>query len=835
LVALTGCPADDFVADGGSGNETDTGYIDPSPDDPLDGEGSEPPGSPNPDANWVPALALGNGLVHDSRFDLDAGPRTKVYTDAQLSAGVDWAEFVSEHAAKIAVGFRPTQVDADYDLSLSGRSTELRVTDRAVYVSDDDANYKTETKTYVFGSPTEERNSLPPGPWTGNTVRRPTAIDTFSLGTKVGATIVWTYDANPVPWRLIVGEPQAVFEQTVETLRGQGYRPISLASRQRLDQLEYAAIFVADGVPRDDWRVTLGAWSSPLSQAYDNQWASGFYPSQRSFADGTGTGTTARHNVIWTRRQPGLKVQVRQNLDQTLFEQEDAYWRVRGYHLESANIYRNFAQTRRFHGVWVQYDPYLRWQGTAWDETDETYVKRYKPLHDQVIQSMTLAGSNIEGEAFRPSATLHVFEGSNLVLNRAYTYAPATYPDTPENAPFALASVSKSITAAAVVREMAIQGLPLTTAFWVLIGVSPFPSQTAVPSVEDVLRNLGGFAVGPTSYADHSAIESAGYGTFPISATEMIAYAEGEELFLPDAEADNQYWNEERYLEGLWVYSNVGFTFLGEVVRVLSGDSYQAYVQQHFLSPTVGVEGIYPAPGHRYLDRGLTPAGLRSYLSQTGHAYRAETGNLENPTPAPLHHSEPTPAPLVGSFKDQSTNWSINVGEPDDNAPRTATVERHAGQMHMGSAPLAAGGWVGHGEALGRLVRDLAVGGTTMPTTVAAQMWSPSFWVPATGRGAGWQYGLGWYARGNWVAMAGGSRGSSAIVLYNLQYDFTVVYLTNVLGHAMNDFINPLLESSTDEFSTNANPTSILGGEFPCVDITDAPNNECRLLPGAAY
>jgi hypothetical protein len=186
-----------------------------------------------------------------------------------------------------------------------------------------------------------------------------------------------------------------------------------------------------------------------------------------------------------------------------------------------------------YDAIWVQHDPYMRWQGTAWDEADPLYVRRYGPLHEQAMQAMTVAGTSKEGDYFRPSATLHIFEGANLVLSRAYTYAPAIYPDTPVNAPMAAASVAKSITAAAVVRELGNQGLPLTMPFWTAVGVSPFPSNTAVPTVLDVLRNLGGFSSTGINfgYYDHQLVANSGYGPLPISGEAMFNYAVGEDLF----------------------------------------------------------------------------------------------------------------------------------------------------------------------------------------------------------------------------------------------------------------------------------------------------------------
>jgi CubicO group peptidase (beta-lactamase class C family) len=855
-LVLAGCTDDGTIATD-DGDDTGTGYVEPSPYDPLDGEGSDPPGDPDEGATWAPAEALGSGLVHDSRYDLEASEHTKVFTGAELNAGVDWATgFVTEHAAKVSVGFRPVQVDGFYDLVPLGTNDdgtptfELSVTDRSVYLSDDDANYKTVTKTYVFGNPEQERDSLPSYGSGRDGGPRPTAIDTFSIDADtppVGTTIVWTYDANPVPWRLIVGESQAEFGQTVENLRGQGYRPISIASRRRLGGLQYAAIFVADGVPGDDWRVTFGAYGSHQSQGYDN-WEDGFYPSQHSFADKAPF--TVGHNIIWTRTPPRLRVEVRENLDRPLFEALDADFRKQGYNLQSATLYNHISYHRRYAGIWVQYEPYLRWQGTQWDlndETDALHQERYQPIHDQVIQTMTFQGTSNEGEVFRPSATLHVLEGADLVLSRAYTYAPAIYPDTPENAAFALASVSKSITAAALVREMNLKGLPLTTDFWPLIGVSPYPSTTAVPTVKDVLRNLGGFTPSATSFNDHNLVRNAGYGGFPVTATMLHEYALGEGRYFPppedagltmeelDAIRADTFWFEERLDSQEWTYSNVGFMLLGEAIRRLSQSDYETYVRQFLLAPTVGLDDIYANPGHRRTGDRVTMATIRSYLSQTGHAYRS--GTTQSPPLAPRSRSEPTPEPLIGVFKDGAATWSANTGPTDEHAPLTSALERYSGTRHMGSAPLAAGGWIGRGEALGRLVRAIATSTVVMPASVAARLWSPNppgspldeeWWTPAVGRAARWQYGLGWYARGNWIAAAGGTVSSSAIVMHNLQYDITIVYLTNTLGQAFGDFANPLLNAPQGNWSTDETSYSDLGGIFPCIDNpTTTATDEC--------
>jgi hypothetical protein len=328
---LLACPANDAMDElGETGDETEG----PPPVDPFDGEGSDPPGDPDPELDWLPPLTLGNGLVHDSRHDLAAGPFSETFTAAQLAAGVDWAGFVDSHALKLRNGFRPTQVDAELTVKTNDRGTiELNVTDRSVYVSDDDANYKTLVKTYLFGNPAQEVALNADGDGSGQL--RPTSIDTFALPAgRVGATVAWVYDDNPIRWQLVVGQNIATFLDTISTLADRGYRPISIASRRRNAASEYAAIFVRDFMSPDDWGVLLGQSEEAFAATAADDWDAGHY----LFA-GTqeqGTPNEPRFNTLWIRRSPGIRVQMRYNMNEGGFVDEDSDRRRQGYHLESA-------------------------------------------------------------------------------------------------------------------------------------------------------------------------------------------------------------------------------------------------------------------------------------------------------------------------------------------------------------------------------------------------------------------------------------------------------------------------------------------------------------------
>lgn len=237
---------------------------------------------------------------------------------------------------------------------------------------------------------------------------------------------------------------------------------------------------------------------------------------------------------------------------------------------------------------------------------------------------------------------------------------------------------------------------------------------------------------------------------------------------------------------------------------------YEDYVRKNLLEPLSLQQRIYPDPGHRNAHRAPTKAGLRSYLINTKHPYKFQAPPLE---------SEPVPSPMKG---DDSPEWFSNAGPIDASAPVTAATERYAGKRYLGGALLAAGGWYADGKSLGVFVHALAQSWVLMPPLVAAQMWAPQWWNGDHPFGAGWSYGLGWWVRGNWIAMAGATDGSIAIVLHNVTYDFTVVYLSNVKGSGLDEFLNPLLAPMNGKWGS-----SVLGSQFPCVNDPNTFQNEC--------
>ena len=824
ILSLGGCPSDNVGAD----QSSETGDTGTEPIDPLDGDGSVPPGNPSQEEQWRAPSTLGNGLVHDTRSAVDASIYAASFTSEELAAGVAWSSFVDGNTTMLAQGFRPAQVDATVQLS-----DELGILDETLYISDDDANYRTEVFTHVFDTLAAERVF---DSWEPIALGvRPTSIQPFAVPGHVGYSVAWVYDSatnSPtVPWVLKVGQSS---EELTALLADPSVRPISLGSRRRGGVIEYAVILVPDGSP-GRWLASIHVQTSSLASEIAERWQDGFYPYRLT----TENGDPTRVNVLWAMRPPGISVQVRVNLTDAAFESEDGWWRSHGYHLETVDEYVEGGEDRRV-GVWVRYEPYLRWEGTEFAPGNMVYATKYKMFHDQVLRVMGNLteidcsggqpcpsgdgcyacpaehpcfhdGVCVEpdfGEFTRPSATLHIFEGDFLAFNRAYTFAPSIYPDTPLNASLKTGSTAKSITATAVVREVDVQGLSLNSSFAGAIGITPtyfLGSGPVTVRVRDVLDNQGGFSGGgttPVSYLDHADIVADG-ASVPVDGQELFEY-----VFAPPPDGrvnlgnmdPDTYWQPEWFamdrMTGAMRYSNAGYSLVGELVRIQSGLPYDEYVASELLAPLGLQDRIYADPGSRVRARGPTLASIRSYLVDTEHPYNVGSSNPQQPG--------------VGLAANPGDDWKLYMGPAEPRAPMRAT-ERYGGRYYLGGAPLAAGGWWADGEALGRLIRTISQTNTLLPLEKAAWLWHPAFWNFVGSPVPPWAYVHGWYVRGNWVGWMGSDQGAMAVTIHNRMHDVTVVFLANGFG-GPSGFINSLMASPNQ-----VQGTSPIGQVWPCI------------------
>ncbi len=170
------------------------------------------------------------------------------------------------------------------------------------------------------------------------------------------------------------------------------------------------------------------------------------------------------------------------------------------------------------------------------------------------------------------AGTVAVMRGGRVMLSRGYGWydEAATRPIAPD-ALFRLASVTKGITNAAIMRLVAEGHLSLSAKVFPLLGIAPLPAGAAADSrlnditVQHLLEQKGGWNTVGSNPDVRTVSRDLGLSG-PPTPTQIAQWVMGRPLqFAPGTQA---------------VYSNFGYSLLGLVVERLSGQTYTAYVQR---------------------------------------------------------------------------------------------------------------------------------------------------------------------------------------------------------------------------------------------------------------
>jgi len=169
---------------------------------------------------------------------------------------------------------------------------------------------------------------------------------------------------------------------------------------------------------------------------------------------------------------------------------------------------------------------------------------------------------------------LAVTRNSKLVLARGYTYSD-DYEDiiVQPTSLFRIASISKPITATAVLRLVQDNQLDLSAKLTVILTLTPPSGQTPDPRLSDItvlnlLQHLGGWDREISFYPMRSdfAIAGALGVSLPISKTDIATYMTGQAL---------------QHTPGTtYAYSNYGYSLVGQIIEQITGQAYQDYVNQ---------------------------------------------------------------------------------------------------------------------------------------------------------------------------------------------------------------------------------------------------------------
>jgi CubicO group peptidase (beta-lactamase class C family) len=273
-----------------------------------------------------------------------------------------------------------------------------------------------------------------------------------------------------------------------------------------------------------------------------------------------------------------------------------------------------------------------------------------------------------------------------LVLARGYSYSDDPAQTVSPTSLFRLASLSKSVTAAALNRLTQDGKLTLGTPVASLINLTPPAGQTVDSRLSKVtlwhlLQHTGGW--------DRDL-------TFdPVNSDRMVSQSLGVPMELYPA-------NVIRYMSGQPLqhdpgttasYSNYGYQLAGRVIEAVSGMPYATYVQQKLFAPL-----------------GITRMAQGFSISpHTGEVrYRSQyTG------PTVLNETGATVAAPYGTF-------SMRVND-------------------------ANGGWIGSAVDVARWGSAFDAAGPVLNSTSLARVWAKPSGIGVNP--AGWYYGLGWQVR----------------------------------------------------------------------------------------
>lgn len=210
-----------------------------------------------------------------------------------------------------------------------------------------------------------------------------------------------------------------------------------------------------------------------------------------------------------------------------------------------------------------------------------------------------------------PGGSLAVAKNGRLIYARGFGWADAAKKEAVRpDSRFRIASVSKPITAAAILKLAQDGKLNLEAPAWNSLPILARPAQNKIKdqrilafTIQQLLNHTAGFdrniSFDPM-FRPRKIAQSLGLDSRP-SPSEVLRYVLERPLdFAPGS----------RY-----AYSNVGYNALGRIIEQASGESYQSYCQKHILKP-LGITGMQ-------LGRTLSEHRASGEVSYTSHGREA--------------------------------------------------------------------------------------------------------------------------------------------------------------------------------------------------------------------
>jgi len=229
------------------------------------------------------------------------------------------------------------------------------------------------------------------------------------------------------------------------------------------------------------------------------------------------------------------------------------------------------------------------------------------------------------------AGALAVTRNQRLVLSRGYTYrSTVTHPIVQPTSRFRIASLSKPLTATAILRLVQEGRLSLSARLIDLLPLAPPTGRTPDPrlgqiTIRRLLQHLGGWnrdLINFDPMFNDRSIAQALRTKLPIKPNHITKYMTGQPLQHTPGTA--------------YAYSNYGYLLLGQVIAKVSGQTYARYIKDRLLTPLQmrSVSLGRTLPSQRYSDEVPYSSQYRgaTVMNQKGAIVASPDGtfNLEN-------------------------------------------------------------------------------------------------------------------------------------------------------------------------------------------------------------
>jgi len=594
-------------------------------------------------------------------------------------------------------------------------------------------------------------NDLPAG-------YRPIAVDIQDNDSDQNLGAIFINDGAGHPWKAHHNLTSTQYQAKVEEYAQQGFRPIAVDAGGTYPNERYSAAWVNDGVPLADWVAVHRRTADEIEDLEVDFLQMGFRP---ICFMGHGYASEARYAMIWERNPTSWRYTISFDLDEADY-QTVAELRARGgWRMTHMTAYGN-SENRRLGAIWVrtdgedfvrQYDSFAR-HGQTYGEFVDTmngqfgsgfhpvsavsYAATDNPRFGQVWAEEVPGSVWTETGAFQPGliqfdlamrdymtarqiqrGALAITKDKDLVYNRAFTFDhPGVASTQPWNR-FRVASVSKPITAVAVLQAAELGLFELDDTLGEIPGFDSagwlngtVPDQV---TIDMLLKHLGGWDRSLDPMLDDFDIAAELGVELPIDFDNIFDATKDQALEFTPGTA--------------YEYSNFGYALLGHVIELTSGQTYEGFVREHVLCP-LGAQTMVQA----------------------------------NTLAADAHPDE--------------VNYLQPFRELDEDAMGSgAHVPTPYGQFNVGNMD-AHGGWVATAEELARFVSDLTEETTSELCTQAEIDYMFTATPLNDSYGAGWQIRNSYVYHngalpGTWAYIIRMENGVTMSVLFNADPRYT--------------------------------------------------------------